>query len=121
MSIRFCWDASYKANFLWMLLPLLLVTLHILIGERTAHSLTPVLDVLLNTEQTSPRHERQVRFQVVLVFQNRERAAIKEVTLSIRGPQNFDANLPLAEGTFDFIGNTRHGRYIDGELSGRME
>lgn len=97
-------DASYKANFLWMLLPLLLVTLHILIGERTAHSLTPVLDVLLNTEQTSPRHERQVRFQVVLVFQNRERAAIKEVTLSVRGPQNFDANLPLADGAFDLSG-----------------
>ena len=97
-------DASYKANFLWMLLPLLLVALHILIGERTAHSLTPVLDVLLSTEQTSPRHERQVRFQVVLVFQNRERAAIKEVTLSVRGPQNFDANLPLAEGAFDLSG-----------------
>ena len=96
--------ASYKANFLWMLLPLLLVTLHLIIGERTAHSLAPDLDVLLNTGQTSPHQERQVKFQVALAFQNRERAAIREVTLSVRGPRSFDADLPLVEGEFDLSG-----------------
>ena len=96
--------ASYKANFLWMLLPLLLVTLHLIIGERTAHSLAPDLDVLLNTGQTSPHQERQVKFQVALAFQNRERAAIREVTLSVRGPRSFDADLPMVEGEFDLSG-----------------
>ena len=96
--------ASYKSNFLWVLLPLSMVTLHIFLGEQTAYSLAPNLDVLLDTEQTSLRQERQVRFQATLVFQNRERAAIKEVTLSVRGPQSFDANLPLVEGAFDQSG-----------------
>ena len=97
-------SASHKANFLWMLLPLSLVTLHIFMGERTAYSLTPDLDVVLNTEQTSLRQERQVKFQVALVFQNRERAAISEVMLSVRGPRGFDTNLPLVEGEFDLSG-----------------
>ena len=96
--------ASYKSNFLWMLLPLSMVTLHIFLGEQTAYSLAPNLDVLLDTEQASLRQERQVRFQATLVFQTRERAAIKEVTLSVRGPQSFDANLPLVEGAFDLSG-----------------
>ena len=109
-------SASYKANFLWMLLPLLLVILHIFLGERTAHSLAPDLDVLLNTEQTSLRQERQVRFQATLVFQNRERAAIREVTLSVRGPQSFDANLPLIEGGFDLSGI----RGVVGTLTGTV-
>jgi len=98
-------SASFKANFLlWMLLPLSLVTLHIFLGEQTAYSLAPDLDVLLDTEQISLRQERQVRFQTTLVFQKRERAAIREVTLSVRGHQNFDANLPLTEGGFDSSG-----------------
>ncbi len=98
-------SASFKANFLlWMLLPLSLVTLHIFLGEQTAYSLAPDLDVLLDTEQISLRQERQVRFQTTLVFQKRERAAIREVTLSVRGLQNFDANLPLTEGGFDSSG-----------------
>ena len=96
--------ASYRANFLWVLLPLLLVPLHIFLGERTAYSLAPDLDVQLNTKQTSLRQERQVNFQATLVFQNRERAAIREVILSVRGPQSFDANLPLVEGAFDISG-----------------
>ncbi len=92
--------ASFKANFLWMLLPLSMVILHVFLGERTAYSLAPNLHVLLNTE----RQERQVRFLATLLFQSRERAAIREVTLSVRGPRSFDANLPLVEGAFDSSG-----------------
>ena len=87
-----------------MLLPLSLLTLHIFLGERTAYSLAPKLDVLLDTEQATLGQERKVRFQATLVFQNRERAAIREVILSVRGPQSFDANLPLVEGEFDLSG-----------------
>lgn len=99
-------SASYRTNLLWMLLPLLLVTLHFFLGERTAYSLPPDLSVLLNlnTQQTSLRQEPQVQFQVALVFRNKERAAIRDVTLSIRGPQNFNANLPMVKGGFDLSG-----------------
>jgi hypothetical protein len=94
----------YKTNLLWMFLPLLPATLHIFLGERTAFGLTPRLDVFLDTEQTSLQQERQVRFQATLVFQSRERAAIKDVVLIVRGPQSFDANLTLVEGAFDLSG-----------------
>ena len=99
-----------------MLLPLSLVTLHLFIGEQTAYSLTPNLDVTLNTEQASPRQGRQVQFQAALVFRNRERAAIREVTLSVRGPRSFDANLPLVEGAFDLSGI----RGVVGTLTGNV-
>lgn len=106
----------HKANFLWMLLPLSLVTLHLFIGEQTAYSLTPNLGVTLNTAQASPRQERQVQFQATLVFRNRERAAIREVTLSVRGPRSFDASLPLVEGAFDLSGI----RGVVGTLTGNV-
>ena len=72
--------------------------------DRTAHSLTPNLDVRLSTGLTPTDQDRQVEFQATLLFDARERAALNEATLRVTGPQGFDVNLPLTVGEFDVSG-----------------
>ena len=72
--------------------------------ERTAHSLTPNLDVRLSTGLTPKDQSRQVEFQATLLFDTRERAALNEATLRVTGPQSFQVNLPLTVGEFDVSG-----------------
>ena len=96
--------AFVQSNIAWMLAPLALMALHLLLGERTAYSVTPDLNVRLNVEPVHSEHGRQVRFEARLLFERRERAAIREVTLRVSGPKSFDIKLPLSDGEFDLSG-----------------
>ena len=96
--------AFIQSNITWMLAPLALVALHLLLGDRTAYSVTPDLNVRLHTELIHSGHEQQVRFEARLLFERRERSSIREVTLRVRGPRSFDINLPLTNGDFDLSG-----------------
>ena len=85
-------------------MPLVLVILHFALGERNLYSLTPGLDVRLHAGAILPEQGHEVRFDARLAFESGERAAIRQVTLRVRGPQSFEVNLPLAEGEFDVSG-----------------
>ena len=69
-----------------------------------AYSLTPALDVRLKTVPVSSGQIQQVQFEGRLIFENRERATIRKITLQVRGPQSFDVSLPLTDGEFDVSG-----------------
>ena len=81
-----------------------LAVLLLLNVDRTAHSLTPNLDVRLSTGLTPTDQDRQVEFQATLLFDTRERASLNEATLRVTGPQSFDVDLPLTVGEFDVSG-----------------
>ena len=93
-----------KSNIILILVPVALAVLLLLNVDRTAHSLTPNLDVRLSTGLTPKDQSRQVEFQATLLFDTRERAALNEATLRVTGPQSFDVNLPLTVGEFDVSG-----------------
>ena len=97
-------NSLVQSHFLLILVPLALLTIHLLLGERVLHSLTPVLDVRLDAATTLPEQGSRVRFDARLAFGSRERADITEVRLKVRGPQSFEVNLPLDRGEFDVSG-----------------
>ena len=72
-----------------------------------AYSLTPALDVRLKTVPVPSGQIQQVQFEGRLIFESRERATIRKITLQVRGPQGFDVSLPLTDGEFDVSGT--HG------------
>ena len=96
--------ALVQSNIAWILVPLALVTLLLILEERTAQSLTPDLDIRLKTVPMLSGQSQQVQFAGRLAFEGRERASITEVTLRLSGPQSFDISLPLADGEFDVSG-----------------
>ena len=105
-----------QSRLFWMLVPLALLTIHLLLGERALHSLTPELNVRLNAEPNLPARGNEVRLGARLVFESRERATIREVILRIEGPQSFEVNLPLTVGGFDVSGMPG----IVGSVTGRV-
>ena len=68
------------------------------------YSLTPALDVRLKTVPVPSGQIQQVQFEGRLIFESRERATIRKITLQVRGPQGFDVSLPLTDGEFDVSG-----------------
>ena len=69
-----------------------------------AHSLTPALDVRLKTQPVSAGEVQSVRFEARLLFESRERASIRDVSLRVSGPQSFGLSLPVTDGEFDISG-----------------
>ena len=69
-----------------------------------AHSLTPTLDVRLKTQPVSAGDVQSVRFEARLLFESRERASIRDVSLRVSGPQSFGLSLPVTDGEFDISG-----------------
>ena len=97
-------NSLVQSHFLLILVPLALLTIHLLLGERVLHSLTPILHVRLHAVTTLPEQGNRVRFEARLAFGSGARADIREVRLKVRGPQSFEVNLPLARGEFDVSG-----------------
>ena len=96
--------ALVRSNIAWILVPLTLMMTHILVGDRMAHSLTPTLDVRLKTQPVSAGDVQSVRFEARLLFESRERASIRDVSLRVSGPQSFGLSLPVTDGDFDISG-----------------
>ena len=109
-------NSLVQSHFLLILVPLALLIIHLLLGERVLHSLTPVLDVRFDAATTLPEQGNRVRFNARLAFGSRERADIGEVRLRVRGPQSFEVNLPLARGEFDVSGAPG----VVGTITGRV-
>ena len=69
-----------------------------------AYSLTPDLHVRLKTVPMPPGQMQEVQLEGRLIFDGRERATIRKITLQVSGPQSFDVSLPLTDGEFDVSG-----------------
>ena len=69
-----------------------------------AYSLTPDLDVRLKTVPMQAGQVQQVQFEGRLLFEGRERASIRKITLRVSGPQSFHVILPQTDGEFDVSG-----------------
>ena len=96
--------ASVRSNITWILVPLALVALLHVMGERMAVSLTPDLDVRLRTAPMHTGQIQEVQFEGRLIFKDRKRATLRKITLDVSGPQSFDVSLPLTDGEFDVSG-----------------
>ena len=103
-------------NIRWMLLPLALVALHLMLGERVVNSLMSSSEVRLSAETIHHEHGEAVKFNARLIFMSRERSTVNGVTLHSSGPQSFSAKLPLNEGNFDVSGQAG----VRGTLTGRL-
>ncbi|MDE2687976.1 MAG: hypothetical protein OXI16_10840 [Chloroflexota bacterium] len=93
-----------KSSPFWLLIPIAVVVIHLLMGDRTAYTLAPELDVSIRSEQVNSDDASQTRFTARLMFESRERAEISNVSLLVDGPQKLEVELPLLEGDFDVSG-----------------
>lgn len=86
------------------MIPIAVVVIHLLMGDRTAYTLAPELDVSIRSEQVNSDDASQTRFTARLMFESRELAEISNVSLLVDGPQKLEVELPLLEGDFDVSG-----------------